>query len=112
VDEVLDNAVRFSPNGGVISISVRGIPPHGKADIIEVAVTDAGIGIEEKDVPRIFSDFQQLDGSITRSYGGLGLGLSFVHRIIEAHDGAVRVDSSPGRGTTFTLAIPAPSDEA
>jgi signal transduction histidine kinase len=74
VDEVLDNAVKFSPNGGVISVSVRGVPPHGKADIIEVAVTDAGIGIEEKDVPRIFSDFQQLDGSITRSLRRFGVG--------------------------------------
>jgi signal transduction histidine kinase len=63
-------------------------------------------------VGRIFSDFQQLDGSETRAYGGLGLGLAFVRRIVEAHDGSVDVKSRPDQGTTFTITIPAAREPA
>jgi signal transduction histidine kinase len=75
--------------------------------MVEVSVTDQGIGIPEEDLTKIFSDFQQLDGSETRAYGGLGLGLAFVRRIVEAHQGVLRVDSEPDSGTRLTISIPA-----
>jgi PAS domain S-box-containing protein len=110
LDEVLDNAVKFSPNGGAIRLAARAaVGGNGAAGtaMVEVSVTDQGIGIPEEDLTKIFSDFQQLDGSETRAYGGLGLGLAFVRRIVEAHQGVLRVDSEPDSGTRLTISIPA-----
>jgi PAS domain S-box-containing protein len=108
LDEVLDNAVKFSPSGGTIRLEATR-QPSGDGHLAEVAITisDEGIGISPDDMGRIFSDFQQLDGSETRAYGGLGLGLAFVRRIIEAHDGSVAVESQPNQGTRLTITIPA-----
>lgn len=108
IDEVIDNAVKFSPEGGTITVQVRSITTDEGSGMIEIAISDEGIGIEQEDLPRIFTDFQQLDGSATRSYGGLGLGLSFVRRIVEAHYGRVQVESEPGQGTTLTILVPTP----
>ncbi|MGH2747526.1 MAG: sensor histidine kinase [Actinomycetota bacterium] len=110
LEEVIDNAVKFSPDGGTITLQARGArsgngQPHRRA--VEVIVTDQGIGIPPDDIGKIFSDFHQLDGSETRTYGGLGLGLAFVQRIIEAHEGSVKVESEPERGTRLTITIPA-----
>jgi signal transduction histidine kinase len=80
---------------------------NDKSECVEIAVSDRGIGISPEDLPRIFYDFQQLDGSQTRSYGGLGLGLAFVRRIIAAHNGDVSVESIPDRGTKLTISLPA-----
>ena len=110
INEIIDNAVKFSPSGGAIRLVVRG---EGATDkerrhrYVTIAVTDEGIGIPPDDIPKIFSDFHQLDGSETRSYGGLGLGLAFVARIIEAHGGTIDVDSRVGEGTTMTIRLPA-----
>jgi signal transduction histidine kinase len=110
LEEILDNAVKFSPDGGTIKLEARGAQsanggPRRRA--VEVSVTDEGIGISPDDLHKIFSDFHQLDGSETRTYGGLGLGLAFVRRILEAHSGSVEVDSEPDEGTRFTMTIPA-----
>jgi two-component system sensor histidine kinase VicK len=107
IEEVLDNAVKFSPYGGTVTLEVKPAAGNGRGDLVEVSVTDEGIGIPPEDLSRIFWDFQQLDGSETRAYGGLGLGLAFVQRIVEAHDGSVRVESRPTEGTRLTIAIPA-----
>ena len=113
IEEVIDNAVKFSPHGGTIRLrasdanSSNGRPAR---ETIQVTVSDEGIGISPEDIPRIFSDFHQLDGSETRSYGGLGLGLAFVRRIIEAHDGSMSVESELDRGTTMTITIPATAE--
>ncbi len=72
-----------------------------------MSVVDEGIGIPPEDIPKIFSDFQQLDGSETRTYGGVGLGLSFVQRIVEVHDGKLKVESEVDQGTRLTITIPA-----
>jgi signal transduction histidine kinase len=112
LEEIIDNAVKFSPDGGPIRVDVRA---SSKSDCVEITVSDRGIGISPENVPRIFYDFQQLDGSETRTYGGLGLGLAFVRRIIAAHNGDVSVESVPDRGTKLTISIPAsrpPSDAA
>ena len=112
-EELLDNAVKFSPDGGTITLEVRGATRRNgderrrKLRAVEVTVVDQGIGIPHEDLGKIFSDFHQLDGSETRSYGGLGLGLSFVRRIVEAHDGTVSVESEPEQGTRLTVSIPA-----
>ncbi|MDQ3915471.1 MAG: cell wall metabolism sensor histidine kinase WalK, partial [Actinomycetota bacterium] len=109
IEEVLDNAVKFSPDGGTIRLEAKGSSrgTNGRGRQVEVRVTDEGIGITPDDLPKVFSDFHQLDGSETRAYGGLGLGLAFVQRIIEAHHGEITVESEPDQGTTFTIRIPA-----
>lgn len=109
-EEVIDNAVKFSPDGGVIKLVAKGASGANgqpKKRFVAVTVSDEGIGIQEKDLSRIFSDFHQLDGSETRTYGGLGLGLAFVQRIVEAHSGSISVESVPDEGTSLTISIPA-----
>lgn len=109
LEEVVDNALKFSPNGGTIRFEVRVVTSQngqGKRRGVAVSISDEGIGIEPENLERIFSDFQQLDGSETRAYGGLGLGLAFVQRIVEAHDGRVDVASAPDEGTRFTITLP------
>ncbi len=108
LEEIIDNAVKFSPDGGAIQISAlhQDGGPETRRDSIVIKIMDEGIGIPEEDVPRIFSDFHQLDGSETRSYGGLGLGLAFVRRIVEAHSGTISVESAIDVGTTFTVILP------
>jgi two-component system sensor histidine kinase VicK len=113
LEEILDNAVKFSPDGGTITLAVEseerrnGDERRRRSRSVAVTVSDEGIGIPAEDMPKIFSDFQQLDGSETRSYGGLGLGLAFVRRIVEAHDGTVSVESELDHGTRLTVTLPA-----
>jgi signal transduction histidine kinase len=110
LEEVLDNAVKFSPQGGTIRLEARSAAASngkGSPRSVEVTISDQGIGIAPDELPTIFSDFHQLDGSETRTYGGLGLGLAFVQRIVDAHAGTIRVDSEPDSGTSFTISIPA-----
>ena len=106
IDELLDNAVKYSPDGGKIRVSVSSENSTNRR-ILKVDVADEGIGIEESDLPGIFEDFRQVDASDTRTFGGLGLGLAFVRRIIEAHGGEIGVESRPGQGTTFSFTLPA-----
>jgi signal transduction histidine kinase len=110
LEEVLDNAVKFSPQGGTIRLQVRGVNTNGAdraSAAVQVAVSDEGIGIPTEELPMIFTGFHQLDATETRSYGGLGLGLAFVQRIIAAHQGDIFVESEPDRGTRLTITIPA-----
>jgi len=115
IDELLDNAVKYSPQGGRVAVSLEsaaagnGRPPGGRGGRpgVLVRVSDTGIGIDAKDLPGIFQDFRQLDGSDTRAYGGLGLGLAFVNRIVQAHRGSIEADSRPGEGTMITIHLPA-----
>lgn len=110
LNELVDNAVKFSPDGGLIEVSAavyengskRGRPPK-----IRITVRDQGIGIDRDLLPSLFQDFHQLDGSETRSYGGLGLGLAYVKRIANVHGGDVVVESAPGKGSAFSLVLPA-----
>jgi two-component system sensor histidine kinase ChiS len=75
--------------------------------MLEVAVTDQGIGIEPANLAGIFKDFSQVDASDTRAFGGLGLGLTFVKRIAEAHGGTISAESKAGKGSTFSFTVPA-----
>lgn len=105
IDELIDNAVKYSPEGGKVSVRAQLI---GEADgrAVEISVSDEGIGIAPADFDRVFADFSQLDGSATRRYGGLGLGLPFVQRVVAAHDGTIDASSEPGRGSVFVIRLP------
>jgi signal transduction histidine kinase len=73
---------------------------------VELAVSDDGPGIAATELARIFEPFVTLDPSMSRVHGGAGLGLTLAKRIVDLHGGAIRVDSEPGRGATFTIALP------
>ncbi len=78
---------------------------------VEFTVRDTGIGISQQNLNRIFNAFEQVDGSITRQFGGTGLGLAITRHLVELHDGTLHVESTPGKGTSFSFTIPkAPSD--
>jgi GAF domain-containing protein len=100
-DNLLANAIKFSPSGGVITVSV-----HREMDAILVTVADTGIGIPRDRLHRVFERFYQVDGSSTRRFGGAGVGLAIVKRIVEAHGGRIWVESEPGKGTTFYFTLP------
>jgi signal transduction histidine kinase len=106
IDELMDNAVKYSPEGGRVSVALASENSRGTG-LVRVEVSDQGIGIESGDLDSIFQDFSQVDASFTRSFGGLGLGLAFVKRVVEAHGGTITVTSEPGRGSTFSFTVPA-----
>jgi PAS domain S-box-containing protein len=105
LDELVDNAVKFSPKGGRVGLTVE--PSlNGSGRGVRIAVSDRGKGMTADEQSLAFSEFVQGDGSDTRSYGGLGLGLALVQRIAEAHGGTVACDSTPGKGSTFSIFLP------
>jgi PAS domain S-box-containing protein len=105
---LLDNAVKFTPEGGEVKLEVSLVPNQNSPSFQDVsfAVTDNGIGIPPKDQPRLFQAFVQLDSSLTRQYAGTGLGLALVKRIVDLHGGSVEVESEPQVGSCFTLRLP------
>lgn len=120
-----DNAIKFTPEGGHVRFLVRAVPFDEESDdstlgvvlmatprsAVEIVVQDDGIGIPPTEQHRVFDAFYQVDGSSTRAYGGAGLGLSIVKRLVEAHGGTVRLESEPGRGTSFFVRIPEPGED-
>jgi two-component system phosphate regulon sensor histidine kinase PhoR len=99
---LLDNAVKYTPKGGKIRVSAV----KSNERMIQIDVEDTGIGIPEKDIPRIFERFYRVDKGRSRELGGTGLGLSIVKHIVMAHGGEIWVKSSPGQGSTFSFTIP------
>ncbi len=100
VQQLIENAIKFTPDGG--AIQVRTVKDN---EFIAISVSDNGIGIPQERIDEIFEPFHQLDGSSTRKYGGTGLGLALVKKIIEAHGSMVRVTSKPGQGSTFEFLL-------
>jgi signal transduction histidine kinase len=98
---LLANAIKFTPEGGTVSVSARTADGG-----VEIAVADTGIGIPEEELPHIFDDFHQVDGSASRTYGGAGVGLAVVRQLAGVLEGDVRVQTKEGKGSTFTLRLP------
>lgn len=102
IANLLENAVKYSDPPAKIHVSVKGCD-----DQVKIAITDKGKGIPEKDVDYIFERFYTVDKTHSRKLGGAGLGLSLVKTIVEKHDGKIFVESILGKGSTFTLLLPA-----
>jgi two-component system sensor histidine kinase SenX3 len=98
---LLDNALRYSPEGSAVRVGTR-----ARDGVVEIAVVDSGAGISPADSERVFERFYRVDPARSRETGGTGLGLSIVKHVAGRHGGDVRLWSSPGRGSTFTLRIP------
>ncbi|HEX2178642.1 MAG TPA: ATP-binding protein [Actinomycetota bacterium] len=107
IAELMDNAVKFSPNGGKVTLSAEHSRNGKGSGYVKISVRDEGIGIDEAQLSKIGQNFVQADGSETRAYGGLGLGLAYVRRIAEGHGGRLEVESEPDKGSCFTLVFPA-----
>ena len=101
IGNLLENAITHTPEGGRVAVSARVID-----GAIEVTVSDTGPGIAPEDLPRIFDRFYRADPSRERSTGGAGLGLTIARRLVEAHGGAIEVESALGKGSRFILRLP------
>ncbi len=99
---LLSNAIKFTPKDGRVQVRLERVNSY-----VEIAVSDNGIGISPEFLPNVFDRFRQADGTLTRSYGGLGLGLSIVRHLVELHGGSIFAASDgEGRGATFTIRLP------
>jgi Amt family ammonium transporter len=101
LQNLVNNAVKFTPAHGAVVI--RALPTQS-GTVVEVA--DSGIGIKVEDQPRLFEEFRQIDGSTSRGYEGVGLGLALSKRLVELQGGHIWVESTPGKGSTFRFLIP------
>lgn len=101
VMNLLSNGINYTPEGGRVSVKVDGDDDH-----IRIRISDTGIGIPKKDLPRIFERFYRVDKARSRSSGGTGLGLSIVKHLVELHKGTIAVDSKVGAGSVFTIELP------
>jgi two-component system phosphate regulon sensor histidine kinase PhoR len=102
VDNLLDNAIKYSDPGEEVLITARAL-----AGEVLISVTDHGCGIDRDHLPRLFERFYRVDKARSRKLGGTGLGLAIVKHIVQAHGGKVFVQSTPGKGSTFTIHLPA-----
>ena len=102
VTNLLDNAVKFSPDGGVVRVRVG-----AEADDVVLAVSDSGVGIPPAKLQQVFDRFYQVDSSMGRRFGGMGIGLALCQAIVQAHGGRIWAESAgEGQGSTFTVALP------
>ena len=101
VGNLVANAIAYSPKGSNVGVGVKAV-----GEVVEIAVTDRGIGIAEGDQERVFERFYRADQARSRRTGGTGLGLAIVKHAVQRHGGEVRLWSRPGRGSTFTIRLP------
>ena len=101
VQNLVENALRYTPAGGTVQITLR-----AEDGGLRFQVADTGRGIGAADLPHIFEHFYRADPSRARASGGTGLGLAIVKSLVEAHHGRVTVESTPGAGSTFTVRLP------
>lgn len=99
---LLSNAISYTPEGGKVEVRIS----LTEQEQVRIEISDTGIGIPEKDLPRIFERFYRVDKARSRSSGGTGLGLSIVKHLVELHKGTITVQSVVGKGTTFILELP------
>jgi two-component system sensor histidine kinase SenX3 len=107
VSNLVANAVNYSPDRSSVLVATRAVD-----DVVEISVTDQGIGIPTGEIDRIFERFYRVDPARHRSTGGTGLGLSIVKHVAATHGGDIRVWSVEGQGSTFTLTLPRKNQEA
>jgi two-component system phosphate regulon sensor histidine kinase PhoR len=105
LNNLISNAVKYTPDGGRVTISL-----DDDDSFVKISVTDTGIGIKGEDIPRIFDKFYRVKSSDTRQIVGTGLGLSIVKSIVDAHMGTISVESTEGKGTTFSVLLPKAAD--
>ncbi|MEG4145598.1 PAS domain S-box protein [Microcoleus sp. Pol12B5] len=99
---LLTNAIKFTPTGGRVEVELKTIDSYA-----QIQVRDTGKGIKPEFIPYVFDTFRQADSSITRTFGGLGLGLAIVRHVVELHGGIVKAEScGEGQGATFTVTLP------
>ena len=101
MSNLLDNAIKYTPAGGRITVGAKALGP-----MVEFFVRDTGAGIPEEELPRLFERFYRVDKARSRELGGTGLGLSIVKHLVAAHNGATRVESVLGQGSTFYFTLP------
>jgi PAS domain S-box-containing protein len=101
ITNLLSNAIKFTPNRGNITLNVRKLDEKDRICVIQVEVSDTGIGISEEQRAQLFNSFVQADSSISRKFGGTGLGLAISKRIVEMMDGEIWVESELGKGSVF-----------
>jgi signal transduction histidine kinase len=104
LSNLLSNAVKYTPAGGTVRVIVDVDPNNPRW--ARVVVEDSGVGIPEENLPHIFDRFYRVRGPQANPIHGLGLGLSFVAWIVQAHDGRIEVASTPGSGSRFTVLLP------
>lgn len=102
LNNLLTNAINYSPEGGKVALTARGVGP-----LVEIKVSDTGVGIAPEELPKIFDKFYRVKHPKTRQVTGTGLGLSIVKGIVETYGGSIQVESVPDQGTTFTVLLPA-----
>jgi GAF domain-containing protein len=107
IDNLITNAMKFSPDGGVITVTLR-----ESENELRVIVSDQGIGMPKEKQARIFDRFYQIDGSARRRFGGTGIGLAIVKRIVDAHKGKIWVESELNQGSSFYFTLPKTKHEA
>ncbi|TBL75027.1 two-component system histidine kinase PnpS [Paenibacillus thalictri] len=105
---LLSNGINYTPEGGRVRVRVEGAvtAEDGEYETVRFIISDTGIGIPKKDLPRIFERFYRVDKARSRSSGGTGLGLSIVKHLVELHKGSIRVESEVGFGTRFIIEMP------
>ena len=122
---LLANAIKFTPAGGLVTLRAKRVvrsevgvvpgpwptygfpfPPSEHEEFVEICVKDAGLGVASGDITKLFQAFRQIDGSITRSFEGTGLGLAMVKQLTELHGGCVAVASQEKEGSRFVVWLP------
>lgn len=105
IDNILNNAIKYSPDGGKITISMKTTD-----DQMILSISDQGLGIPKQDLPKIFDRFYRVDRARSRAQGGTGLGLAIAKEIIKQHNGFIWAKSEYGKGSTFTIVLPYDND--
>jgi signal transduction histidine kinase len=108
---LVGNAIKFTPEGGEISVSAKPFENEGNMDMVAISVRDSGIGIPEDQLDRIFEKFHQVEDSLRRSIVGAGLGLAIAKSLVEAHHGKIWAESEVGKGSIFTFTLPSSKGE-
>ncbi|MFC4596912.1 two-component system histidine kinase PnpS [Cohnella hongkongensis] len=106
VMNLMQNGINYTPDGGKVKVQAEIVEAEDGEELVRITVSDTGIGIPKKDIPRIFERFYRVDKARSRSSGGTGLGLSIVKHLTELHHGTIRVESTVGAGSQFILELP------